>query len=443
MLNTVSLFGPIALFFGLTILQVPIAFALGISGIIGLFLTLGFGPTLGMLELIPYSIVSSYTLTTIATFVLMAELATVSGITNKLFDAADCYVRHVKGGLAIATVYANAVFGAISGSSVAAAATMTAIAAPAMEKAGYNKQLTAGVIAIAGTLSILIPPSIVLIVFGIITETSIRRLLLAGIVPGLLTAITYVIVVKSWLRIAPQHAPHMLSKSSMKERWRASRSTWPFLLIVIIVFGALYGGFVTVTEAGAIGAISAFVVWIVGQRLIPEDFDAPSWQGLAHAFRRTLVTTGMIVILLVGAQFFSTFLITTGLARQLSGALLDLTASRIIILAICLGALLIMGMFMSQLEILVLTMPIMFPLLSQLGYDPIWLGIIVTKIIEIGLVSPPVGLNVFIVAGASRGSLSSNHGFVGILPFLVGEIGIILLLLFFPELVTYLPERAA
>lgn len=443
MFDQLNLIGPIALFFVLMFLGLPVAFCLGIGGIVGLLSTFGLGPTLGMIETLPFRTTASYTLTTIATFVLMAELATQSGITRKLFAAADTFVGHLRGGLAIATVYASAAFGAISGSSVAAAATMAGIAVPQMNAAGYKKTLTAGVVSISGTLSVLIPPSLVLIIYGIITETSIRQLLLAGIVPGILTAACYLITVMIWLKVDPAAAPPPRERATWSQSWRASRAAWPFVLIVLLVFTGLYAGVVTTTEAGALGAIATGLVWVAGSKLIRDEFDPLTGKTFTAAISRTLRATAMIVSLLIGAYFFSYFLTSTGVTRNVVNWIIGLDVAPVFVLAAIIVLLLILGMFLSQLEILVLTMPLLFPVIVELGYNPVWFGIIVVKTVEIGLVSPPVGMNVYIVSGSSRGAVTPAQGFRGALPFIVTELVILMLFILVPEIVTFLPEAAS
>ncbi|MBP6019513.1 MAG: TRAP transporter large permease [Burkholderiaceae bacterium] len=443
MIDQFSLFAPIALFFVLMFAGLPVAFSLGIGGVVGLLMTFGLGPTLGMLETLPFRTTASYTLTTIATFVFMAELATHSGITKRLFAAADSFVGHMRGGLAIATVYASAAFGAISGSSVAAAATMAGIAAPQMKETGYRSTLAAGVISIAGTLSVLIPPSLILIIYGIITETSIRKLLLAGIIPGVITAIAYVITVMIWLRVDPEAAPQRRPAATWSTRWRESRAAWPFVLVVATVFVGLYAGIVTTTEAGALGAIATLLVWFAGSIIWKSDFNSFDRENLSSSVLQTLKTTGMIVSLLIGAYFFSYFLTATGVTRVVAESIIALDVEPWVILIATVALLLILGMFLSQLEILVLTMPLLFPVIMQLGYDPVWFGIIVVKTVEIGLVSPPVGMNVYVVAGSSRGAVTPADGFRGAAPFIVTEMFIIGLFIAFPKIITFLPNIAS
>lgn len=442
-MDQISLFAPVALFFILMFAGLPVAFSLGIGGIVGLLMTFGSGPTGGMIETLPFRTTASYALTTIATFVFMAELATQSRITQRLFTAADSFVGHMRGGLAIATIYASAAFAAISGSSVAAAATMAGIAVPQMKAKGYRDTLSAGVVAIAGTLSVLIPPSLILIIYGIITETSIRALLLAGLVPGFISALAYVLTVAIWLRVDPSAAPPRRAPAPWRQRWRDSRAAWPFILIVVTVFVGLYTGIVTTTEAGALGALATLLVWGVGSRVLRQDFAPLNRTNFSLSVLNTLKTTAMIVSLLIGAYFFSYFLTSTGVTRSVVRFIVGLDVAPWIVLMTTIALLLVLGMFLSQLEILVLTMPLLFPVMVHIGYDAVWFGIIVVKTVEIGLVSPPVGMNVYIVAGSSRGAVTPAQGFRGSMPFIVTEMILIALFIVFPEIVTFLPKLAS
>lgn len=432
---------PVILFFVLLFVGLPIAFALGIGGAAGLLLTLGLPATLGILETLPFRTTTSYTLTTVAMFVLMAELATQSGITHRLFEAANRFIGHMRGGLAIATIMASAAFGAISGSSVAAAATMAGIAIPQMRDHGYSKQLAAGVVGIAGTLAIMVPPSLAMIIYGIITETSIGKLLLSGIVPGILTAIGYIVTVQVWLALRPEVAPERSPRFTWTQRWQGSRVTWPFLVTVLAVFACLYTGVITATEAGGIGAAITLLVWIVAGRLAPQDANPITGRAFVRALDRTLRTTTMIVVLLLGAYLFSYYLTTTGLTQSAVSAISDLSVNRYVLLLAILGLYIVLGLFLSQLEIMVLTLPLIFPIVTSIGFDPIWFGVLIVKTVEIGLVTPPVGMNVYVVAGAAP-QVTAADGFRGVMPFLVMEIIIVALLVAFPEIALFIPENA-
>lgn len=437
----IEIVAPIALFFVTMAVGLPIAFALGIAGAVGLLLTLGLPATLGILETLPFRTTASYTLTTVAMFVLMAEFATQSGITQRLFDAANRFLGHFRGGLAVATIIASAAFGAISGSSVAAAATMAGIAIPQMRQRGYSRTFAAGVVGIAGTLAIMIPPSLPLIIYGIITETSIGRLLLSGIVPGILTALGYVVTVRVCLALRPEMAPERQPKASWRERWESSRMTWPFLVTVVAVFACLYTGVITATEAGAIGAAVVLLVWLVGARIAPRDTEPVTIPALKQALDRSLRITTMIVVLLIGAYMFSYYLTATGVTHSAVDLVTGLDVNRYVLLAAIIVLYIVLGLFLSQLEIMVLTLPLVFPIVTSLGFDAVWFGVMVVKTVEIGLVTPPVGMNIYVVSSAAP-QVTPSDGFKGVAPFLVMEVLLIVLLVAFPEIATFIPNHA-
>lgn len=430
---------PLLLFAILLIFGCAVAFALAISGTVGLWLLVGADATLGALQAIPFRTTSSVVLVTIAMFVLMAELTNESGITSRLFTAANAFIGHIRGGLGVATVLASAAFGTLSGSSVAAAATMSRVAVPQMLDRGYSKSFSAGTASIAGTLAILIPPSIPMVIFGILTETSISKLLMAGLLPGIVTAASYVVTISVWTRLDPAAAPAGGVRSSGRERWEATRYLWPFLIVLLLVFFALYSGAITATEASAVGAASVFLVWTLLSRVRAAGLERVRWVSLKHAFDRTLRSTVMIVVLLIGAYIFSFYLINTGATQFFIQTVAQLDVHRIWILLAVILLYLILGCFMSQLEIMVLTLPFVFPLIVELGYDPIWFGVVVVKTIEIGLVTPPVGMNVFVVASTSE-RVSAGDGFKGVTPFLIAEFLVLTLLILAPEIALVMPR---
>lgn len=440
MTEVVLSIAPIALFLILLLLGCAVAFSLAISGAVGLLLLVGPQATLGVLQSIPFRTTSSYVLVSIAMFILMAELTAQSGITTRLFAAANAFVGHLRGGLGVATVLASAAFGALSGSSVAAAATMSRVAIPEMLARGYSRAFAAGTTSIAGTLAIVIPPSIPLIIYGLLTETSIGKLLMAGLLPGLLTALAYVFTIGVWTRIDPAVAPAGNAPASARERWQTSRYLWPFLLVLALVFTALYSGAVTTTEASAVGAMAVFLVWLVLGRVSAAGLNPVSIMGLQQAFNRALRSTVMIVVLLIGAYIFSFYLTNTGFTQAFIQWVSGLDVPRVVILGFVILVYLVLGFFMSQLEIMILTLPFVFPLVTKLGYDPIWFGIIVVKTIEIGLVTPPVGMNVFVVASAASGRVSVADGFRGVAPFLVTELLVLGVLIALPEIVLLIPR---
>ena len=430
---------PILLLFIFLFAGMPVAFALAISGAIGALQILGWSGAMGALSNIPYSTTASFTIVAIGMFILMAEIATQSGITTRLFRAANSLVGHYRGGLAVATMLASAAFGTLSGSSIAAAATMSRIAIPEMLKRGYSKEFAAGTVSIAGTVAILIPPSIPLIIFGIITETSIRKLLIAGMVPGIITVVIYMLTITIWTRADKNAAPVMEVAATLRERWDAIRYVWPFLLVILAIFAALYTGAVTTTEASAVGVMAVLIIWLLLHRIPSAGLEPFTLSGFGDSLSRALNSTVMILVLLIGAYIFSFYLILTGASNTVESYITGLDWPPHAILAVVILLYIVLGMFMSQLEIMILTLPFVFPIIVNLGFDPIWMGIIVVKTIEIGLVTPPVGMNVFVVSSASK-EVTPAQGFKGITPFLIAEFAALLLLIIFPEIVTFVPN---
>lgn len=411
-------------------LGMPIAFALGISGSIGLIMLGGFQMFGGILQTTPYESVSSYLLSTIPMFILMAEFMTASGITKDLFFAANKWLGRLPGGLALAAIFAGTGMAAVSGSSTASAATLSSAAVPEMRRYGYQMDFSLGVVSIAGTLAVMIPPSIALILYGILTETGIGSLLIAGIIPGLLTAIGYMITVFIYVKLRPEVAPQVKEVVPLKEKFESIKYTWPMLLLIVAVIVAIYTGIVTPTEAGALGAFVAFLIALAMRRLTVQKVN--------QALSRTLRSTTMILFIVIGAMIFSYFVTVTQVTQNLISFIQASDISKWVVLAAVVVIYLILGMFLDQIAILILTLPFTFPLITSLGFDPIWFGVIVTKTVEIGLVTPPVGLNVFVASGVT--GVTPAVAFRGVILFVFVELVILLLLILFPALSTWLPS---
>lgn len=411
-------------------LGMPIAFALGISGSIGLIMLGGFQMFGGILQTTPYESVSSYLLSTIPMFILMAEFMTASGITKDLFFAANKWLGRLPGGLALAAIFAGTGMAAVSGSSTASAATLSSAAVPEMRRYGYQMDFSLGVVSIAGTLAVMIPPSIALILYGILTETGIGSLLIAGIIPGLLTAIGYMITVFIYVKLRPEVAPQVKEVVPLKEKFESIKYTWPMLLLIVAVIVAIYTGIVTPTEAGALGAFVAFLIALAMRRLTVQKVN--------QALSRTLRSTTMILFIVIGAMIFSYFVTVTQVTQNLISFIQASDISKWVVLAAVVVIYLILGMFLDQIAILILTLPFTFPLITSLGFDPIWFGVIVTKTVEIGLVTPPVGLNVFVASGVT--GVTPAVAFRGVILFVFVELVILLLLILFPTLSTWLPS---
>jgi C4-dicarboxylate transporter, DctM subunit len=411
-------------------LGMPIAFALGISGSIGLLIFSGWDSFLGILQTTPYESVKSFLLSAIPMFILMAAFMTVSGIMKDLFAAAYNWLGKLPGGLGIATVFAGAMMGAVSGSSQASAAAMAKAAAPEMEKYKYNTAFTMGVISISGTLAVMIPPSIILILYGILTETGVGSLLIAGIIPGILTALGYIVVIVFWVKMRPEIAPKIEIELTMKERFKSLINVWPMLVIIFAVFGGIYTGIVTATEAGALGAFITLAVVLLMRRINLKQFGI--------AVNDTIKSTTMIMTIIIGAHIFSYYLTMTQATQKLVMLIEGMEVSKYVILAIILVIYLILGFFMDQIAILILTLPLTFPIIISLDFDPIWFGILVTKTVEVGLVTPPVGMNVFVATGAA--GVKTAEGFKGVKWFVLMDLLILLILILVPFITLWLPS---
>lgn len=408
----------------------PIAFATAFAGALGLWMLAGWDTVFGVLKTTPYRNSTEYLLSTVPMFILMAEFLAHGRVVRLLFEFAHRWIGHVRGGLAQAAVLANVGFAALSGSSTAAAAAMARISVPEMRRFGYDDRLSLATVAIAGTLSIMIPPSLALILFGILTETSIGKLFIAGIVPGIMTALAYMTTIAVWTRLRPEIAP-LARRASWSERWRSVLPIWSAALLVVFVATAIYSGAVSASEAGAIGALGALVVSATHGGLTRKGF--------ANALAATVRSTTMIFAILIGASIFGVFLAMTQAPQTLAGAVAALDAAPWQILLVLIVIYVILGCFIDQLAIIILTLPLTFPLVMQLGYDAIWFGIIITKTIEIGMVTPPMGLNIFVTTGSVEGARMKDC-FVGIAPFLIAEVIVIALLISIPDLALYLPS---
>lgn len=420
---------PVVMFLLLLVLGMPVGFALGASGALGLFLSTGFDPMMGILSSSPYRSSASFLFTTLPMFILMAELAAAGGLARDLFSAAYKWIGHLPGGLGVATVLASAGFGAMSGSSTAGAAAMSSIAIPEMLRFGYNRSLAAGVVAIAGTLSIMIPPSIGFVLYGIITETSIGKLLIAGILPGALTAVVYSVGIVLWVKLKPGAAATM-TPCTWKERWSSLNGLWPVIVLFGLVVGGLYSGLATPTEVAAVGAAGALVISVALRRL---DFD-----GIKLAFKRTVAITAMIFTIIIGAMIFGYFLTVTGTITSAVGAIGSLPVHPWVILLLIILLYVLLGMFMDQIAIVLVTMPLTFPVVMELGFDPIWFGVIIVCVAEIGLVTPPVGMNSFVVSASAKIPLEDVFRGAGVM--LIPAVVVLTLLLAFPEIALWLPS---
>ncbi|WBU52433.1 TRAP transporter large permease [Paracoccus sp. SCSIO 75233] len=429
---TLIAIGCIVFLFLLLLNGAPVAFAMLISGAVGLMLTGGYYPLVGILKSAPYEHVASYTLTTLPMFILMAEFLTAGRFTRDLFTASDKWLGHLRGGVAYSAVAGGVLLAAISGSSSAAAGTLSSAAYPEMKRLGYDTGFSTAVLAVVGTLAIMIPPSIGLVFYGIITETSVGKLLVAGFVPGAVTAAASAFAIYFQIRRRPEVAPRSEHRATQAERKESIRSVWPVLLLMLVIIVAIYSGVITPTEIAAVGALMALILTIVMGRAGFAGFSV----ALANATRNS----AMILAIIGCSAVFGAFITLTGVTQSLLSAIQEAGVHRYVVLLAVLLLLLILGFFLDQIAILVLTMPLVFPLLSGLGFDPVWLGIIFVKTAEIGLITPPMGLNVFIVSGTT--GVPPREIFRGIWPFVATEFGVLCLLVTVPGLSLWLPALA-
>ena len=419
------------LVFILLSLGMPIAFSMMLAGFLGIFFLTSVDAALPVLARTVYETSSHYPYTVIPLFVVMGGFAGSSGMTRQLYAAFDKWLRVLPGGLGIATIGACAGFAGVSGSSVATAAAMGTVAIPEMNRFHYSPKLSAGTVAAGGTLGFLIPPSIGFVVYGMLTEQSIGKLLIAGIVPGLLLALAYIIVIVSWVKINPEVAPSSPDPVSWRDKFAALLPVWEPLMIFLIVMGGIYFGFFTPTEAGGIGATMLFLVALFKGKL--------NWPVFKTSLLESVSISVMVLFLVAGANVFSTFLALSMIPIKVSTWVVSLEVSRYMILAIIILIYLFLGCFLDAISMMVLTMPVIFPVIINLGFDPVWFGVIAVLMMEAGLLTPPMGLNVFTVAGVAK-DVPLESIYRGILPFLISIFVIVLFIILFPKSATFLPN---
>jgi len=409
----------------------PVGFALGVAGFIGLLLVGGMESVSSILSTVPFRSAAHYTLSTLPMFILMAQFISASRIVDDIFVAAQRWLERLPGGLAIATIFASAGMAAMSGSSTASAATLSAIAVPQMLKHGYSSRVATGVVTVSGTLAIMIPPSIAFVIYGIITETSIGKLLIAGIIPGIISAAMFCLGILLWNRISPGVMPPSTSIYTWKDRWVSLKPLWAFIILSVTVIGSMYIGLATPTEAAAFGAFGALLIPLFLRRMSGKDFRV----SVVTAVR---VTT-MIFTIIIGAMIFGYFLTITQATQNLITFLGQMQVSPTLVMGCVVILYLFLGCIMDQVAIQLITLPLTFPLVTGLGYDPIWFGVIVTKLAEIGMVTPPVGMNAYVVSATTKTPL--DVVFRGTSVLLTMDCITLALLLAFPSLSTYLPSK--
>ncbi len=428
--SVIAIGGFVALF-ALMLLRFPIGLAMGAVGIVGFGGIVGFDPALKLLAQSPIRTATDAGFAVIPMFLLMGTIASVSGMSSELFQAANSFLGHRKGGLGMATIAACAGFAAISGSSVATAATFSAVAYPEMRRFNYPRSFATGVIAAGGTLGAILPPSLVLAVYSLITQQDVGRLYIAGIVPGVLAVIMYVTTIAIIGAVRKGHLPAG-PRASWGQRLQAVKGVWAITLLFVFIIGGMYGGAFTPTEAAAMGAGGAFLIAVARRRLTPRQF--------VDCLLRALRTSAAIFSILIGALLFGYFLTITQTPQAVSAFLTSLGLGRYGVLMLIMLMYLVLGCVMDAMAMVILTVPIVFPVITGLGFDPIWFGVIIVMTVELGLIHPPVGMNVFVIKSVV-GDVGIGTIFAGVIPFVITDIVRLAILIAFPILSTWLPDH--
>jgi tripartite ATP-independent transporter DctM subunit len=417
--------------FALMLLRVPVGMAMGLVGVVGYSMIAGAGPALKLIGQTSMRTVTDYTFGVIPMFMLMGAFVSVSGVSKELFRAANACVGHLRGGLGMATVMACGGFAAICGSSVATAATFSTVAYPEMRRYGYPQSFSTGVIAAGGTLGAMLPPSTVLAVYAVITQQDIGKLFMAGVLPGLLAMSMYVLTIGVIVMVRPKMLPAGAPRP-WSERLVALKDVWPSLVLFAFVIGGLYGGFFTPTEAGGMGAGGAFLLGILRRKL--------DRAGIRTALLQATRTAAAVFTVLIGALLFGYFLTITQTPQKLTEFLTGLGIGRYGVLALIMVMYLVLGCLMDAMAMIILTVPIIFPVIVQLGFDPIWFGVIIVMTVELGLIHPPVGMNVFVIKSVVQ-DVSFTTIFKGVIPFVITDIIRLVILIAFPMIALWLPSR--
>ncbi|HBF43948.1 MAG TPA: C4-dicarboxylate ABC transporter permease [Desulfobacteraceae bacterium] len=419
----------IAVMFLLMAFRLHIGIAMALVGFLGFSYLSGISTGLSLFGMVPYQTASFYTFSIIPLFVLMGQFAFYSGMSEDIYRAVHKWMGHFPGGLGMATILGCAGFAAISGSSLATAATMGTVALPEMRKYKYNEGLATGSIAAGGTLGILIPPSIGFVIYGILTEESIGRLLLAGILPGILLAGLYMLTIYVICKRNPEMGPPG-AKSPLKEKLLSLTGVWGMLLLFALVMGGIYAGIFTPIEAAGVGAFGALLIAILRKRM--------NLTLIIKCLQDTLQTTAMIFLILIGAEIFTLFLGVSKLPMLLADVIGGLPFPRYLILSIILLLYVVLGCVLDGIAMIVLTIPIIFPVITAIHFDPIWFGVLMVIVLEMGLITPPVGLNVFIIKGVAK-DIPLGIIFKGVIPFLVASVVAIVVIMIFPDIALFIP----
>lgn len=416
-------------------LRMPVGLAMFFVGGVGYILLVGWTPLINTLNNSTYSRFSSYTLSVVPLFLLMGQFATKAGLNRALFRAASAWFGHLRGGLAIASVGGCAMFGAICGSSLATAATMSQVALPEMRRYGYSNSLSTGTLAAGGTLGILIPPSVILVIYAVYTEQSIGHLFLAAIVPGLIATLGYMIVVGIYVRLSPDAGP-AAARVGYRERFASLQDIWPVVLVFALVVGGIYLGWFSPTEGGAIGAAAVGVIaWTIG---------GMRWRELRACLVETAETTALIFLILMGAEIFNAFLALSQMPQELGALVGGLDAHPMLIIVAMLVIYILLGCVMDSLAMVLLTMPVFFPIILSLDLGmtadqkAVWFGIVALMAVEMGMITPPFGLNIFVI-NAMAPNVPMTETYKGVLPFVLSDVVRVVIILLVPATTLYLP----
>lgn len=414
----------------LMVLRVPIGIAMGIVGVLGFGMLSTWTAAFNLLANVPLSVVTDYDLAVIPMFILMGAFASSAGMSKELFTAGRAWFGHRKGGLALASIASCAGFAAINGSSVATAATMSQVALPEMRRAGYDPGFSAGLIAAGGTLGIMIPPSVIFVLYGIMTDTDITKLFAAGVVPGLLAVVGYSVVV----HITALRFPHMLpvgERHTWAERFGSLKNLWAVILLFMFVLGGIYGGWFTVQEAAAVGAMGTLFLGVARGQL--------RWKSIRYALIDALRVSSAILLIVVGAFLFGYFLTITQFTQKAVDFLVHLPVGPYGVLALVMLGYLFLGAVMDELAMILLTVPVVFPAMVQLGFDPVWFGVIIVMAVTFGMICPPVGINVFVINSIAR-EIPLGKIYRGTMPFIAADVIRLFILCAFPSLALWLPS---
>ncbi len=426
---TEAILGFLAVFV-MAFLRIPLAVAMTIAGVIGLGLMRGWTPALAGVSQVVFETGFAYVLSVIPLFVLMGNFVARAGMARELFQAANAFVGHRRGGLAMASIIASGGFGSICGSSIATAATMSRVAYPEMRKHGYSDALATGAIASGGTLGILIPPSTVLVIYGIITETNIGKLFVAGILPGIVAIVLLCLAVVFVTWRDPKAGPPA-ERRNWSERLRAVRNIWGVALLFVLVIGGIYGGVFTATEGAGVGAAGAFMFALLRGSLTPRL--------LMDILVESARTTAMLFTILIAAMIFTNFINFTSMPADLKEFVLQFSPHPVMVVVVMMGIYLLLCMVMEELAIVLLTIPVFFPIVTGLGFDPVWFGILIVTVVEIGLISPPVGLNLFVINSLLK-DVKLSTIYRGVWPFVAADVVRLGILIAVPSIALWLPS---